>query len=289
MRLGVTWNISSSAPISITIGDRTTTSRTKIFKDLRSFYRKAHSHSLASKPNQGKSFGCYSRDKASSHFFRTDDYLRFTDWRFIHQARLSVAGLYGHMYWHPPDKRSCREGGWLSETLAHMLNHCIYLPYGTRRHNKVVARVKNAALCKRRVLSQNQMISNTGLKPDFVLCKGNDLLIVHVTCPFDDGYESFINARKEKENKYKPLINHFKSYYTNVQVEAIVVGSLGSWDPRNDRVMLKLCSKKYLRLMKRLTVSEVIRSSGDIYIKHLGHSPQIDTRSLANRSPRHRP
>lgn len=41
--------------------------------------------------------------------------------------------------------------------------------------------------------------------------------------------------------------------------------------------------------MKKLTVSEVIRSSRDIYIEHLGQGPQVDTHSRANHPACRRP
>lgn len=79
--LQVRWNIADDNTVSITIGDLTITNRRGVFKGIRSHFKKFACSSLSEKPRQGKSFSCYSKDRASSHFLRTGDYLRFTDWR----------------------------------------------------------------------------------------------------------------------------------------------------------------------------------------------------------------
>lgn len=40
---------------------------------------------------------CYSLDRTSSHFHLNGDFFRFTDWKFIHQAHLSVIGLNAYL------------------------------------------------------------------------------------------------------------------------------------------------------------------------------------------------
>lgn len=220
-------------------------------------------------------------EKASFHFNRNGDYLRFTDWRFIHRAHLSHVPLYDFMAWLDDDQNACHVCGWHLETLLHIINN--YNPRlhrGTLHHNKIVARIKEAVSRKWKVISENQFIRNTDLKPDLVLIKGKELLVIDVTCPFDNGYSNFITARKDKVEKYAPFANHYNSVYKKVNIEAIVVGSLGSWDPKNDKILLKLCTKKYLKLRKKLIVSEVVHSSTDIYNHHVSEVPQIDYRSL---------
>lgn len=183
------------------------------------------------------------------------------------------------MDWRADDEKSCRVCGWDTETLPHVLNHCSpALHRGTSRHNKIVNRVKEAAPRKWKIISENQLISNTGLKPDLVLAQGKKLLILDVTCPYYNGYHGFTAARAAKIEKYQPLIQCFKPTFSDIQIDAIVVGSLGSWDPENDKVLLQLCTKKYLRLMKRLVVFETIRASRDIYVSHLNYNrtPQED-------------
>lgn len=174
--------------------------------------------------------------------------------------------------------RVCKEH---KETLPHVINHCQPLLHrATARHNKIVERVKNAA-CGWKILYENQPIHNSGFKPDLVLLRHGHIMILDVTYPFDDGIGCFNKAHKDKCEKYKPLLDYFKNKYKSVTIDAIIAGSLGSWDPKNDRVLIRFCTKKYLNLMKRLTISEVIRSSRDMYIQHVdpNHAPQTDYRN----------
>lgn len=68
-----------------------------------------------------------------------------------------------------------------------------------------------------------------------------------------------------------------------MSVEAVVVGALGSWDRGNERVIARLCSRKYAKLLRKLVVAETLRSSRDIYIYHLTGIRQLPT----SRSDRH--
>lgn len=96
------------------------------------------------------------KDKASFHFPRNGDYLRFTDWRFIHRARLSCVSLFGYMPGLDDDTKAFRECGWYLETFPLVLNNCNpNLHRGTRRH-KIVARIKEAASRKWKIISENQ-------------------------------------------------------------------------------------------------------------------------------------
>ncbi|GFV39557.1 hypothetical protein TNCV_1367981 [Trichonephila clavipes] len=75
----------------------------------------------------------------------------------------------------------------------------------------------------------------------------------------------------------KAFEDHFMDTYVSNEaagkpayIDAIVVGSLWSWDPANDTVLLRLgISRKYAILMGKLICSDVIRWSRDIYIEPL--------------------
>lgn len=70
-----------------------------------------------------------------------------------------------------------------------------------------------------------------------------------------------------------------------MRVEAIVVGSLGSWDPKNCICSKHstsiswnncICSKKYMQLMRNLIVSDTLRSSRNIYTEFITGMKQSD-------------
>ncbi|GFV01741.1 uncharacterized protein TNCV_2704351 [Trichonephila clavipes] len=138
------------------------------------------------------------------------------------------------------------------------------------RHNDIVRRVKTAVAYKGTILSENQVVRPTALRPDLVATVGNTLYIIDVTIPFENRKESFVAAANRKVEKYSTLILFFNQMgYESEQVVPIIVGSLGAWDPANDKFLCKVATRRYLRTMKRLCVSDTIRWSRDIYIQHL--------------------
>lgn len=94
-----------------------------------------------------------------------------------------------------------------------------------------------------------------------------EAIIIDVTCPFDNRLEA-LRVTRRIEEKYLPIKQHLRRYQ-RVAMEAVVVGALGSWDPANDWVMCKLCSKTYFTKLESLSVSNVIAASRDIYAKHI--------------------
>lgn len=282
-RLGVVWHLSDDGKATLIKGDKAITDRQKVFSALRESYRKWHSHRLKSFKSQGKTLECYAQSKASSHFIRTGDFLRFTDWKFIHAARLGVVDLNGTIPGKDKHEKVCRWCPWPNETLPHVIDHCTHALSKTitNRHDRVVQRIIKAASGKWKVLKENKPYGkNRRLRPDIILVKGNDeAIIIDVTIPFDNGLVSFAEARQEKLNKYKVVADDLKAKYKKVSCDAIVVGALGSWDKKNDKTVAKLCSKKYATMMRKLIVSDCIRASRDIYIEHVTDIEQIDLRS----------
>ena len=202
--------------------------------------------------------------------------LRFTDWWFVHKARLGLVKLNGY-FESDSDKMKCRCCGYESETLSHVLNCRKKMLSGkvTQHHNRIVARIKKAALGHWSIYKENQPLRSENLRPDLVLCDGeNNALLIDVTMPFESGIDSFHRARAEKDKKYEKLFTELKSRFQKVNFEAIVVGPLGSWDARNDCIISRLCSRKYASLMKKL-----IRASRDIFFEYLTGIPQVDNHS----------
>lgn len=78
-----------------------------------------------------------------------------------------------------------------------------------------------------------------------------------------------------------PIASEMRKKYKKVTVDAIIVGPLGSWDNMNDKVIAQICSKKYGAMLKKLIISEAIRSSRDIYEEHRSGQLQIDYRTRA--------
>ncbi|XP_064462371.1 uncharacterized protein LOC135372842 [Ornithodoros turicata] len=269
--MGITWTLTEEN-ITVTRLDKTVTAntRSKLMSTFRGQLSVERDQRLQSLPNQGKTMTCVAQDRSSSHFFRTGSYTRFTDWRFIHKAKLNLLPVNGARPWDHKNDKTCRRCGYQTETLPHVLNHCMtHSRTYTDRHNRIVERVKTAAIAKYTITHENRDVGGLGLRRDLVIARGEEAIILDVTCPFDNGQEAFTTAREEKLRNYQPVVEYLRRRYQKVTVDAIVVGSLGCWDTRNDRIMRRLCSRNYLRLFKRLAVSDVIAASRDVYAKHI--------------------
>lgn len=286
--LGVGWQFTEDKKVSITCNSVTTTDKRKVYRNLRTAYRNWHSENLRSKSFQGKTFECFSATKASYHFHKTGDFLRFTDWNFIHMARLSLVVLNAYdrrIKENEKHKRKCRRCEFHYESLPHVLNHCDrHLAHEiTDRHNRIVERIKKAAIEHSHwsLLREDQSYGSvTDKRPDLILTRGYDeALILDVTVPFEESLSVFNKARSGKIAKYSCVANEMRKKYKKVYCDAIVVGSLGSWDKRNEKVLSRICSKKYAKLLRKLIVSDTIRASHDIYWKHRRGIKPIDKRS----------
>ncbi|GIY22739.1 retrovirus-related Pol polyprotein from type-1 retrotransposable element R2 [Caerostris darwini] len=106
------------------------------------------------------------------------------------------------------------------------------------------------------------------------------LLIDDVTCPFENRKTTFDSARARKLAHYEPLIPLYQAQGLQLQIVAILVGALGSWDPQNDTFLRRFMSRSYLNTFRRLCVSDSIKWFRDIYVEFLtGHkqySPSED-------------
>lgn len=199
-RLGITRLIDDEWRPEISIEDTTITDGGKIFRSLRQAYPSAETARLAAARHQSKTFHCCSLSKTSSPCHREGDFARFAEWRFIHHARLADAPLNGYNFKRSDAERLCRWCHKQVETLSHVLNHCLqYMPSVTRRHCEPD---KLAAVRRWTLLSENQPIGSQGLRPDLVIRIDNGVLILDVTCHFENGGNSFLEARKEKERTY---------------------------------------------------------------------------------------
>ncbi|GBN01780.1 Retrovirus-related Pol polyprotein from type-1 retrotransposable element R2 [Araneus ventricosus] len=212
---------------------------------------------------------------------------RFSEWRFVHKARTNTLPLNGNKPWDKTSNTACRGCDECDlETLAHVLNHCKGRSRGWQlRHNSISDRIKNALLfdgCT--LISENQPIGPDGQRPDLVFRKRNEVYIIDITCPFENRLEAFTAARNHKIEKYASLVPFFESMGLKATIIPILVGALGSWDPKNDTFLRKHMAKSFLHKLQRLCASETIRWSCNIYVEHVTgvrqfsvNSPPIET------------
>jgi len=76
-----------------------------------------------------------------------------------------------------------------------------------------------------------------------------------------------MKSRAEKEQKYSQLKDWMTdNQYNNVTVHALVVGSLGTWDPNNTRTLRSLkIGTNYSKLFSVLCCIDAIKGSHAIW------------------------
>lgn len=250
--------------------------RQRVCRDLREATRHYFLKRLLQKPDQGKVFEISTQFSSSNHMIRNGAFTRFADWRFIHRARLDCVSLNATKRF-SDGPQNCRRCPAAKETLPHVISCCHHHSLARHlRHNAIAARITKAIPQRLGTVRENQQVPGfTGeriLRPDIVVINEEEkrLILCDVTVAFENRYAEFRRARQEKIDKYTPIVNHFRAAGWTTELDAIVVGALGSWDPANERTLRMLrIPRRYSRLMRKLIVSDTIRWSRDIYVEHL--------------------
>ena len=95
------------------------------------------------KRSQGAVSRCPAQNAISNHFIQKGAHTTFSDWKFIHRARLNVLANNGRP-WNKKD-RSCRKCGHSNETLSHIINSCRpNLIQDTKRHDAIITEIARA-------------------------------------------------------------------------------------------------------------------------------------------------
>ena len=138
------------------------------------------------------------------------------------------------------------------------------------RHNSVLQRVVRALSKEGKDMFVEQSFSPTNLRPDIVVHDRTtkEAVVVDVMVPYESGQEALLKARREKEQKYEGLRVWMSGQgdYSTVSVHALVVGSLGSWDPANQDCLRALrIGAHYSKLFRKLCVVDAIKGSHGIW------------------------
>ncbi|KRZ00723.1 Retrovirus-related Pol polyprotein from type-2 retrotransposable element R2DM [Trichinella zimbabwensis] len=225
---------------------------------------------------QGKTASCVVLDRSSSRFITTGRYTSFAALRFALPARLDLLPCRARS-----SKRSyqnCRRCGYDRETLPHILQHCrqFSAPAYQARHDAVQGRLETVMRRRFPNLRVNRALPEIGSnkRPDLVVVDedARSVILLDVAIVFENTAAAFVDARIRKWAHYEKEILAYRLQGYSVTYDAIVVGSLGTWDPKNDAILKRIgvVSERYLRLMKVLVVSEMLEHSSRIYRRHLG-------------------
>lgn len=256
----------------------------KLEFQIKGAIRRKMAENLAAKPDQGKVFEVTSKNIVSNKFCRDGKFLRFCDWRFIHRARLNCVALNAVVRVQNPDKR-CRRCNFRLETLPHVLNHCnTSWDLITKRHNRVVDRLVRAIPIGTAEIRLDQRAPEvaSNLRPDIIIWdpQNKKATIIDVVCPFENRQQAFDAARLDKETKYQPLVNELVSKGFNVSLHALVVGALGAWDDKNNKLLIELgINRSFAMGMKDRMVTDAISESRNIYVRHVTPGPIVIRRN----------
>lgn len=116
-------------------------------------------------------------------------------------------------------------------------------------------------------MGENQVVGSKNQRTYLVLIKINDVFILDITCPFENGLIVSDDARLEKSTKYAKLAIVLSTSSDNTKIEAIVVDFLGSWEVKNDKILKRLCSEKHSKLLRKIITSEIISHSRNFYFE----------------------
>eukprot|EP00731_Ephydatia_muelleri_P013843 Em0007g1153a len=105
-------------------------------------------------------------------------------------------------------------------------------------------------------------------RPDLTVIAPDDsyAIIVDVSCPFEGSPTALEEAAQAKLLKYEPLRQSLLQRFPQVTILPFIVGSLGSWYPRNDKVLSTLhIGSRYASLMRKLCVVSAIAGSQTVW------------------------
>ena len=225
-------------------------------------------------PDQGKVARALVADSSgtSSSWIYNGLNLRFSDWRFIHHARLNVVPTNQSINrWADDENPMCRVCNTDPETLPHILCHCPTNMVKIREtHNLIVNRLANSIRYGNVRLDQQVVRLDDACRPDIMIEDGNEVTVIDVTVPFENDSDALQCAEDRKVLKYQNIAHHFTSQEKNCRVFGFVAGSLGAWHPHNEKTLDRIqMSPRYRRLFRKLCCSDAIRGSADIYLSHM--------------------
>jgi hypothetical protein len=258
------------------------------YRYLRTGFLYKMSQSFKMMDTQGACASMISKDRASNQFISDNRFISYAGFRFLHKARLNLTyELNGvGVGWkkkknsdHYEECRRCDSKE--PESLTHVLNCCEY-NLGRRitdRHNAVLDRLVYSIGQKHpdwelKVNKATKNPNSTGLlRPDLVATdhERKRIFIIDVTCPSERISDNFSTARNHKILKYKKEADDMAQQTGySVCLDGLLVGSLGTWDPNNDPILLKMgFSKSYLHGLKRRIVRDVIHYSAATFWSHI--------------------
>ena len=262
------------------------TDRAQISHSLRQALSRLYSNALHSDyASQGKHQQALHKDKASWQFMHTGRHVSYSLYNWIHRARNNLLPVRANPMISKTNRgqylcRRCTRPGAShnqAETLGHILCACpsSLNTHIVQRHNTIIDRIVRATHRNQDltvVVDERMPHSGTQGRPDMVFKndKTKEAFILDVSCPMENAADFLNIARRRKISKYEPQAAALRSSGYRVVVDAILVGALGTWDPANDSILLRLgIPRSYIGDMKLFIVIDTLSASKSIYYRHI--------------------
>ena len=172
------------------------------------------------------------------------------------------------------------------ETQEHCLSVCsANMPAMKARHDKVMERLVKAVPedLGTKFLDQAVPECSGTLRPDVVILNREQkkAYLIDVACPCET-VDNLGAARQRKLDKYAETKKRLEDKGFETMLDAFLVGSLGTWDPKNDRLLQKVgIGQKYGTLFKKLCCRDAISGSYEVWASRC--------RTQSSRVPRRQP
>ena len=272
-RLGLTFNVPENEAPSISTDSKGPCLAKAASSFLHHLAQDRASDKLMALPDQGKVARALVKDAFSngSSWVFSGLNMRFKDWCSVHRARLNVVPTNQNKARWSDCSPLCRVCNSHPETLPHILCHCNSNMVQIReRHNAIVDRLQKAVRYGNTRIDQQIPGIDSECRPDIVIEENDQVSIIDITCPFDNGEDALSTADFNKVTKYDHLKQHVNRLGIKCNVFGFVIGVLGTWHPNNEAVLNQLrMSKTYKSLFRKLCCSDAIRGSAEIYYNHM--------------------
>ena len=188
--------------------------------------------------------------------------LSHDDYLLVHRVRLDVLPLVGYHWVNQRTSDKCRACRLDRENAQHLLNNCkLYMQLARERHNAIVTLLKDLLVKSGKCdqIAVERQLPGFNLRPDIQGSVAGSNFLIDVTVAFDSA-QKMDAAHETKTAKYG----------AHGQTFPIVVGSLGSWNERNDdlRQFLGIDGRRWAKF-RLLARTAAIAGSMSIIRSHL--------------------
>ena len=162
---------------------------------------------------------------------------------FWYKARHNVLPCYYTLsLWYPNQPTTCALDGYHIESTAHVLNGCQKLKNNySKRHDRIVEKIGNDVKSNKNTVFINKTVRTAlqelgmefednveellNLKPDIMIKEENRMIILDIACPYD---LYLAELYEMKLNKYRDLQRYITEKFISCNVDAVIIGSLGT-------------------------------------------------------------